>query len=351
VCPGSWWRRGNCFFGQLVVPVVPTGLYCAPAPSQLLMDATATLSATYDELQREVVVVRAQRKAAAAAAAAGGSEAVSGSVAAATPLDPDGDSGSDAESVVVTPGERIGGLMTWPPNSCVNVQVGRPQHLRGGGAEPAPCGKGGVLWCVCAGPSRLTPCVPQLARCLCARVLLLCCVQCLLLPQPMAAAGVISAVTVRLSPDRDNSVSSSFAVVVYRLNDTRGTLRCAQPFHVDASVLNDAQSISLDRVLTVEAGEHVGIVAVRGMLGLAAASSGGGGRAYSIVRHASPGDALNCGTTVKFTRTCPCALVSLPPPPLSAPILVQRWFLCMPPRARVPVPSRRRFVLHHNPAR
>ena len=68
--------------------------------------------------------------------------------------------------------------------------------------------------------------------------------------------------------------------------------------------MNDAQCIHLDRVLTVEAGEHIGLVALRGALGLAAASSAGGGCAYTIARHASSSDALTCGTTLKFTRAC-----------------------------------------------
>lgn len=73
---------------------------------------------------------------------------------------------------------------------------------------------------------------------------------------------------------------------------------------VDTSIVNDAQCIHLDRVLTVEAGEHIGLVALRGALGLAAASSAGGGCAYTIARHASSSDALTCGTTLKFTRAC-----------------------------------------------
>ena len=60
-------------------------------------------------------------------------------------------------------------------------------------------------------------------------------------------------------------------------------------------------AVPLDRVLSVEEGEFVGVVAVKGMLGLAAQSSNGGGRAYTINRHNS-GDALNTSATVKFSR-------------------------------------------------
>jgi hypothetical protein len=80
----------------------------------------------------------------------------------------------------------------------------------------------------------------------------------------------------------------SICLSVYLSDCLSDCLRCA--------------SVPLDRVLSVEEGEFVGLLAVKGTLGLAAQSSNGGGRAYTISRHANAGDALNTGVSVKFTR-------------------------------------------------
>jgi hypothetical protein len=151
---------------------------------QQLMDCAATTSTVKTVLTAAV----AERKAALlqlSVLAAPDVDAVDASTAAAGSID--GDVTVEEESEPVTPGEVLGGVHSWPANACINAQ-------------------------------------------------------CLLLPTPTRTRGVVTSVTLRFSEDRDTSVVSTFAVVVYRLTDVRGTLRCSQPFRADTTILNDAQT-------------------------------------------------------------------------------------------------------------
>lgn len=103
------------------VPVHVSVLYCM----QLLMDATATLVGFSKSLASAVVDVRAAKAAAAAAAgqAASGSSdgpAVQAGLSISASLSGDGEE-SDVEED--TPGVTLGGVLTWPANACLNVQV------------------------------------------------------------------------------------------------------------------------------------------------------------------------------------------------------------------------------------
>ena len=138
------WRRVLAVPFAPVAPVIRTNVIVPnrgpPAPAhvsvlycmQLLMDATATLVGFSKSLASAVVDVRAAKaaaKAAAAAAAADAGQAASGSsdgpavqagLSISASLSGDGEE-SDVEED--TPGVTLGGVLTWPANACLNVQV------------------------------------------------------------------------------------------------------------------------------------------------------------------------------------------------------------------------------------
>ena len=183
----------SCDFRIFMSPNCAVGVQQLMDCAGMVLSVKSALTAAVSERRAALEALRAASAAADPAGAAGagagaGSAEVAGAGAASgSSADDSATEDVEDESGEVTPGEVLGGVHSWPANACLNVQ-------------------------------------------------------CLLLPTPVRTRGVVPTVPLRFSEDRETSPSSSFAVVVYRLNDGRGNLRCSQPFRADTAVLNDAQT-------------------------------------------------------------------------------------------------------------
>ncbi len=112
-------------------PACPRPRHCTRAPPpcrvapQLMMDATATLIATHKALEDAVAEAEAAKAAAALDAPSSG-PATDGPAVDAPPLPASGSLSDGEESEEeLDPGVALGGVLTWPANACLNVQVDR----------------------------------------------------------------------------------------------------------------------------------------------------------------------------------------------------------------------------------
>jgi hypothetical protein len=163
-------------------------------------------------------------------------------------------------------------------------------------------------------------------------------VACCVLPGTVRSRGSITAVTLRLSPLRQ--ASGALAIAVYRMNGGRGRLQGCYRIHANFSIVGVPQTLTFERnQINVAEGDMVGVVALRGDVGLDVEPSGGGCRAYTAAKLTraqlkvgspdlvfSRDSKVRCCTRVDFARFSFPHSLQMSILCLAA---VCRWFCCL----------------------